>query len=88
MAERAGKGTGKRRMVALSYRFMRRGERYIPPIVRGLLGLVLVAGGVLGFLPILGFWMIPLGLALLATDIPPMRRWFMRRLHNSRRQNR
>ena len=27
-------------------------------------------GGVLGFLPILGFWMFPLGLALVALDIP------------------
>ncbi len=27
-------------------------------------------GGVLGFLPILGFWMFPLGFALVAFDIP------------------
>jgi hypothetical protein len=39
------------------------------------IGLVLVVGGVLGFLPILGFWMIPLGLAVLAIDFPPARRW-------------
>lgn len=31
-------------------------------------GLVLVIGGVFGFLPILGFWMAPLGLSLLAVD--------------------
>ena len=36
-------------------------------------GLLLVAGGLLGFLPILGFWMIPLGLILLAVDVPPLR---------------
>jgi hypothetical protein len=30
-------------------------------------------GGVLGFLPILGFWMLPLGLLLLAEDIPLLR---------------
>jgi hypothetical protein len=31
-------------------------------------------GGVAGFLPVLGFWMIPVGLALIALDIPPLRR--------------
>lgn len=34
---------------------------------------VLMVGGVFGFLPILGFWMVPLGLALLALDVPPLR---------------
>ncbi|MFN3656630.1 MAG: hypothetical protein ACK4UO_05165 [Pseudolabrys sp.] len=42
--------------------------------VRVPLSLVLVAGGLVGFLPILGFWMIPLGLALLALDLPILRR--------------
>ncbi len=37
-------------------------------------GLALIGGGVVGFLPVLGFWMVPLGLALLAVDVPPMRR--------------
>ena len=37
-------------------------------------GLLLIAGGFLGFLPILGFWMIPLGLILLAKDIPFLKR--------------
>ncbi len=36
-------------------------------------GIALTGGGVLGFLPVLGFWMVPLGLALLAYDVPPMR---------------
>ena len=43
--------------------------RNIPPGVRLVLGLLLVAGGVLGFLPVLGFWMIPLGIAVAAIDI-------------------
>jgi len=38
------------------------------------LGILLLIGGLLGFLPIIGFWMIPLGLAVLAVDIPPLRR--------------
>lgn len=37
------------------------------------LGIALTAGGIVGFLPILGFWMVPLGLALLAQDVPVMR---------------
>jgi hypothetical protein len=37
--------------------------------VRIPLGLVFLAGGFLGFLPILGFWMVPLGLFLLAEDV-------------------
>jgi hypothetical protein len=36
--------------------------------------LALTAGGFVGFLPILGFWMVPLGLALLAFDLPFLRR--------------
>ena len=43
------------------------------------LGGALVLGGTLGFLPILGFWMIPLGLLILSSDIPTVRR-FNRRL--------
>jgi hypothetical protein len=31
---------------------------------------LLIVGGFVGFLPILGFWMIPLGLVLIAQDIP------------------
>ena len=41
--------------------------------VRVPLGLALVLGGLVGFLPILGFWMIPLGLIVLARDIPFVR---------------
>jgi hypothetical protein len=38
------------------------------------LGVVLILGGFLGFLPILGFWMVPLGALFLAEDIPVARR--------------
>lgn len=40
--------------------------------VRVPLGLLLILGGMLWFLPILGLWMIPLGLLLLAVDIPAL----------------
>ena len=39
------------------------------------LGILLIALGLLGFLPVLGFWMIPLGLLVLSIDIPIVRRW-------------
>jgi len=39
------------------------------------LGIVLVGCGFLGFLPVLGFWMIPLGFLVLSVDLPAVRRW-------------
>lgn len=55
--------------------------------VRIPVALLLVVSGVAGFLPVLGFWMIPLGVALVAQDIPflrpPMARvlgWINRKL--------
>jgi hypothetical protein len=36
-------------------------------------GSLLTLGGILGFLPLVGFWMLPLGLALLADDVPLLR---------------
>lgn len=34
---------------------------------------LLIPGGFFSFLPVLGFWMLPLGLLLLAVDIPPLK---------------
>jgi hypothetical protein len=42
--------------------------------VRVPVALALIVGGVFGFLPVLGFWMVPLGLLLLAVDLPFLRR--------------
>ncbi|OGI66117.1 MAG: hypothetical protein A2W18_03200 [Candidatus Muproteobacteria bacterium RBG_16_60_9] len=42
--------------------------------LRKTIGVLLVIGGLLGFLPVLGYWMLPLGLALLAIDFPIARR--------------
>ena len=44
-------------------------------LARIVIGSLLVVGGLLGFLPILGFWMVPLGLIILSVDIPVVRRW-------------
>jgi len=41
-------------------------------------GILLVIGGIFGALPILGFWMLPLGLILLSVDFP----WAKRLLVN------
>ena len=41
--------------------------------VRFPLALVLVLGRLLSFLPVLGIWMLPLGLLLLAVDLPILR---------------
>lgn len=52
---------------------LKAGER-LPPGVRSVAGISLMIGGVLGFLPVLGFWMFPAGVALLSLDLPPLRR--------------
>jgi hypothetical protein len=41
-------------------------------------GILLVIAGLFGFLPVLGFWMIPIGLALIGRDIPFVRRAVLR----------
>jgi hypothetical protein len=43
-------------------------------LVRIPLAILLIAGGIFSFLPILGIWMLPLGFLVLAVDIPPLRR--------------
>ena len=70
----------KRRLFTNLQRAVLWGERKVSPGVRTLLGIVLIVAGFFGFLPILGFWMIPLGAAFIALDIPPMRRRLRRRL--------
>lgn len=56
------------------------------------LGVALMVGGLAGFLPILGFWMVPLGLVVLSFDLPAARRlrrrtvvWWGRRQRAKRR---
>ena len=63
-------------------------ERRLPESMRGLvrwlrkpgsglvrvpLGIVLILCGFVGFLPLLGFWMVPLGFLVLAIDVPLVR---------------
>ena len=42
--------------------------------VRVPIGVLLILGGIFSILPLLGLWMLPLGLLLLAQDIPFLRR--------------
>lgn len=49
-------------------------DRKLPRGLRTVAGLLLAVAGLFGFLPLLGFWMLPLGIALIALDIPPLRR--------------
>lgn len=39
-------------------------------LLRLMIGIVLCLGGLLWFLPVVGLWMLPLGLAVLSIDIP------------------
>lgn len=57
---------------------IRFGRRRVPlprsrPVRMGV-GVALILGGTLGFLPVLGFWMLPLGVIVLSVDSPVMRR--------------
>ena len=63
--------------------------------VRWVVGILLILGGMVGFLPVLGFWMIPLGLLVLAPDFKWARRGYLsiitwlrrfRDRHKSRKQ--
>jgi hypothetical protein len=58
--------------------YIRLGKRRIPlpgsAAVRIVFGVLLILCGFLGFLPILGFWMVPLGVMVLSVDLPIARR--------------
>lgn len=46
--------------------------------LRMALGAAFIVGGILAVLPVFGLWMIPVGLAILSVDVPPIRRWSAR----------
>ncbi|OAN68888.1 hypothetical protein A8B83_17000 [Rhodobacteraceae bacterium EhC02] len=68
----------------MNQRFLVRVRRRVPPGLRLVVGLLLMLGGVFGFLPVLGFWMIPLGLGVAALDVLPLWRWLRGRPRNGR----
>lgn len=62
-----------------------------PPLLRIVVGIAMIIGGMLGFLPVLGFWMLPLGVLVLSVDLHPVRRmrrrievWWGRRKQRKR----
>ena len=66
----------------------------------GLGAALVILGAFFGFLPVLGYWMVPVGFLILATDVPPIRRfnrrvtiavvgwWNSRRSHAERKADR
>lgn len=59
----------QRRIPDFASRWLERVRRPEARWIRIPLGLLLVLGGVFSFLPVLGIWMLPLGLLLLALDL-------------------
>lgn len=65
-----------RRLEARLPRLAGKSLRYLTdssPWVRVPPAVALTLAGVFGFMPLVGFWMIPLGLVLLAQDVPALR---------------
>ena len=77
----------RRRIAAHTFRTLRWGRDHVPPGIRSLIGVGFAIGGIFGFLPVLGFWMLPLGAAFIALDIPSMRhkidKWMVRLQHTA-----
>lgn len=61
-----------------TYVTLKWGDDHVPFGLRSVIGVIFVIGGVIGFLPIVGFWMLPLGVALIALDLP----WTRHKVHD------
>ena len=59
----------QRRVPGFAARLLERIRRPEARLIRIPLGLLLILGGIFSFLPVLGIWMLPLGLLLLALDL-------------------
>ncbi len=53
--------------------------------VRSLLGVLLIVGGIFAFLPILGIWMLPVGIAFISVDFALIHRHFRKKSGNKNR---
>ncbi|MDC0213505.1 hypothetical protein OAL14_01725 [Gammaproteobacteria bacterium] len=62
--------TLKNEIARSSYNALKWSREKVPFGIRSIMGIVLMVAGIFGFLPILGFWMFPLGVAFIALDIP------------------
>ena len=70
MREALRRSWGRTRWMVL--RMLVRVRRRVPVGLRLPLGLLLMVGGVFGMLPVLGFWMLPLGVGVAALDVKPL----------------
>ena len=61
-----------------TYATLKWGDNHVPFGLRSVVGVLFAIGGVLWFLPIVGIWMLPLGVALIALDIP----WTRHKVHD------
>ena len=57
-------------VAAITVLLLRWGIHRVPFGVRSVVGVLLMIAGVFGFLPIIGFWLFPIGAAFVALDIP------------------
>jgi hypothetical protein len=55
-------------------RLLRRLRHPDARLIRIPIGLLCIVGGIFSFLPVLGIWMLPLGLLLIALDVPFLRK--------------
>lgn len=62
------------KQVPLAARFLAWVRKPSVMLVRIPLAFLLILGGIFSFLPILGLWMLPLGLLILALDVPLLER--------------
>ena len=67
-----------RGIASITYRTLHWCDTYLPFGVRSVIGVLFMTGGIFGGLPLLGFWMLPLGVALVGLDIP----WTRHIVHN------
>ncbi|MCE2461074.1 MAG: hypothetical protein J4F38_09880 [Pseudomonadales bacterium] len=68
----------RKNIARITYATLKWGDNHVPFGLRSGLGVLFLIGGVLWFLPIVGIWMLPLGVALIALDIP----WSRHRVHD------
>jgi hypothetical protein len=63
----------RREIEIVARKMTRWSHDHLPPGVRSIAGVLFIIGGCFGFLPILGFWMIPVGVMLIMLDLPVLR---------------
>ena len=63
----------KRELEIIARKVTRWSYDNLPPGIRSIVGVLFFIGGCFGFLPILGFWMIPVGVMLIMLDLPFLR---------------